>query len=224
MGRKYKAILFDMDGVVVNSMPFHYQSWKQIFESLGIRVNQIEIYKREGEKGIMTITEILEKNGIHLSVMERQKLLAAKERLFKEMASPQLFPGVESLIQDCQKSGYRLGLITGTSRGEIDYVLPSAVMDLFDVIITGDRVKHGKPAPEPYLKAIKDFKIKPADAVIIENAPYGIQSAKGAGIFCIAMTTSLPKEYLQDADIVCDSLDEVRELILGEGYGVKVTQ
>ena len=224
MANRYKAVLFDMDGVVVDSMPYHYRAWKQVFRSLGINLDKLEIYKREGEQGIGSISSILADHGIHISVDERKKLLRKKEMLFKKMASPRLFPGIESLIKDLKREGYSLGLVTGTSRGEIDYVLPSHLIKSFDVVVTGDNVRRGKPAPDPYIKAIMDLKIKPDDAVVIENAPFGILSAKKAGTFCIAITTSLSGEYLQDADIICDSLEEVRKLILGNGLGIKITK
>jgi HAD superfamily hydrolase (TIGR01509 family) len=224
MANEYKAVLFDMDGVIVDSMPYHYRSWSQIFQSLGIYLDKLEIYKREGEKGIGSISAILADHGIHLSLNERKELLQEKEVIFKKMASPQLFPGIESFINDLKNKGFRLALVTGTSRGEIDYVLPSYLIKSFDVLVTGDTVKKGKPAPDPYIKAIEDLKIRPADAIVIENAPFGILSAKKAGSLCIAITTSLSREYLQDADYICDSLEEVRRLILGNGLGIKITK
>jgi len=219
---KYKAILFDMDGVIVDSMPYHYDSWLQIFQSLGIYVDKTEIYQREGERGLVTLSEILGANGKDLSFADRERLLREKEILFKKMASPRLFPGIEVLIGDLKREGYALGLVTGTSREEIDSVLPARLIETFDVIVTGDSVERGKPSPEPYLKALAGLRIKPFDAVVIENAPYGIRSAKSAGIYCIAITTSLPKAYLKEADLVCDSLEEVKSLILGHGLGFEV--
>lgn len=224
MANKYKAVLFDMDGVVVDSMPYHYRSWKQIFRSLGINLDKLEIYKREGEQGIGSISAILVDHGIHLSVDDRKKLLHQKEMLFKKIASPRLLPGIEPLIKDLKKEGYQLALVTGTSRSEIDYVLPSCLIVSFDVLVTGDSIERGKPAPDPYMKAIEYLKIRPSDSVVIENAPFGILSAKKAGALCIAITTSLSREYLQDADFICDSLEEVRKLILGNGLGIKITK
>lgn len=221
---KYRAILFDMDGVIVDSMPYHYDSWLQIFQSLGIHVDKPEIYQREGEQGLVTISEILGANGKDLSLADMERLLREKEILFKKMASPRLFPGIEVLIRDLKKKGYALGIVTGTSRGEIDSVLPAHLIQTFDVIVTGDTVERGKPSPDPYMKAIAVLRIKPSDAMVIENAPFGIRSAKSAGIYCVAITTSLPKSHLKEADLVCDSLEEVRNLILGHGLGLKVSK
>lgn len=222
MTNRYKAVLFDMDGVVVDSMPYHYRSWDQIFRSLGVHLDKLEIYKREGEQGIGSISAILADHGIQLSEDERKKLLQEKELLFKKIASPHLFPGIESFIDDLKTEGYSLGLVTGTSRSEIDYVLPSFLIKSFDVLVTGESVKKGKPAPDPYMKAMEDLKTTPGNTIVVENAPFGILSAKKAGALCIAITTSLSGEYLQEADFICDSLEEVRKLILGNGLGIKV--
>ena len=221
---KYKAILFDMDGVIVDSMPYHYDSWLQIFQSLGIHVDKPEIYQREGEQGLVTISEILGANGKDLSLADMERLLREKEILFKKMASPRLFSGIEALIRDLKKKGYSLGMVTGTSRGEIDSVLPAHLIQTFDVIVTGDSLERGKPSPDPYLKAMAVLRIKPSEAMVIENAPYGIRSAKSAGIYCVAITTSLPKSYLKEADLVCDSLEEVRSLIPGHGLDFEVSE
>jgi len=222
MASTYKAVLFDMDGVVVDSMPYHYRAWRKVFRSLGIRLDKMDIYKREGEQGIRSIAAILAEHGMQLSPEQMDDLLQRKEAIFKGMAAHRLFPGVESLVCDLKGEGRLIGLVTGTSRGEIDYVLPGNLIHFFDMVVTGDSVERGKPAPDPYLKAIEGLNISPSEAVVIENAPYGIQSAKEAGAFCIAVTTSLPRKYLRNADVVCGSLKEVRGLLLGKRLGLKV--
>ncbi|MBN2373789.1 HAD family phosphatase [bacterium] len=214
MIHKYKAILFDMDGVIVDTMPYHFSAWQEIFESMGVHLDKREVYKREGEQGIVSISEILENHGKYLSVPELKKLLRDKEMIFKKIASPDLFPGVEDLILGLKENGHLLGLVTGTSRDEAEHLLPASLASNFDIIVTGDDVERGKPAPDPYLKAMEGLNVKPDDTLVIENAPYGIKSAKDAGTFCIALTTSLPREYIKDADMVFDSLEGVRWLIL----------
>jgi len=108
----------------------------------------------------------------------------------------------------------RLALVTGTSRHELYQILPTSLRDLFSVIVTGSDVKHGKPHPEPYLKSLKGLKIKASAAVVIENAPFGIRSAKQAGLKCIALETSLPKKYLSEADAIFPSIKELQSNVL----------
>ena len=92
--------------------------------------------------------------------------------------------------------------------------LPIYLQRLFQVIITGDDVKIGKPDPEPFLRALDTLGIVADEAVVVENAPCGIQSAKAAGITCLAIETSLPRSYLQDADYVFSSIKELSEKIV----------
>ncbi len=214
---KYQAVLFDMDGVVVDTMPYHFQAWQKVFKSLDIDLDRFEIYKREGEKGLVSLKEILEIHKKYLTQNELQKLLLEKERIFKEIALPKLMSGINDLINALKKHGTLIGLVSGTSKDEIEHLLPAYFLRLFNVIVAGDEVKYGKPDPEPYLKAINILNIDSDRVIIIENAPYGIESAKKAGAFCIAITSSLPREYIKGADIICNSLKEAKELIFGTG-------
>ena len=92
--------------------------------------------------------------------------------------------------------------MTGTARHEAKKIMPVSLWRSFHVTVTGDEVRHGKPHPEPYLLALKKLGVRPAEAVVLENAPFGIHAAKKAGLTCIALETSLPKAYLRDADMV----------------------
>ena len=86
---------------------------------------------------------------------------------------------------------------------------PRKIQSYFDTIVTGDLVKKGKPHPESFLKAAKSLNLKPFQCLVIENAPLGIKSAKAAGMYCLAITTSLPKAYLKEANTVVNSLRDV---------------
>ena len=106
-----------------------------------------------------------------------------------------------------------MGLVTGTPGKEIKNILPERIAKLFDCIVAGDQVKKGKPNPEPYINAAKTLNLNPSECVVVENGPFGIKSAKGAGMFCFALTTSLPENYLKGADIVVDALGEITAII-----------
>jgi beta-phosphoglucomutase len=96
---------------------------------------------------------------------------------------------------------------------ELKEILPLRIYNLFDYAVTGDHVKRGKPHPDPYLKAAKGLGLRPRECIVVENAPLGIESAKRAGMFCVALTTSLPREYLKRADVVVDSLEDITGII-----------
>jgi beta-phosphoglucomutase len=102
-----------------------------------------------------------------------------------------------------------LALVTGTSRHEAQKLLPKDLWDCFDVTVCGCDVQNGKPHPEPYIKALTKLDVKPEEAVVFENAPFGIRSAKAAGLYCLALETSLPASYLTGADAIFHSFKAI---------------
>ncbi|MBL8013999.1 MAG: HAD family phosphatase, partial [Candidatus Omnitrophica bacterium] len=121
--------------------------------------------------------------------------------------------GSRSFLKNLNKQGFRLALVTGTARHEVLRMLPRNIFNLFEVVVCGCEVKNGKPHPEPYLKALRDLKMNAEDAVVIENAPFGIKSAKSAGLRCLALETSLPREFLKEADKVFNSFAHITSAV-----------
>jgi beta-phosphoglucomutase len=216
----FQALLFDMDGVITDSMPYHYEAWRRIFEGYGISVSREEILKREGERGQVTLETILGRQGRRPSEDEILKTLEAKEEIFRSLAKPTLFRGAETLVRRVREQGKRIALVTGTSGSEARTNLPADLLACFDVLVSGDMVTLGKPHPEPYQMALSLLGALPDESLVIENAPYGIESAKSAGLRCIAVTTSLPAEYLQDADRTVRDLEELQGLLFGPSPAV----
>ena len=115
---------------------------------------------------------------------------------------------------NCLKNkGFKLALVTGTPRKEVKRILPKDLYKLFNVIVPSDEVTHGKPHPEPYNRALKALRLKPKEAIVIENAPNGIKSAKAAKMRVFAVETSLPKQYLKGADKVFSSLSQINRAV-----------
>lgn len=208
-----KAIIFDMDGVVTDTMPFHYKAWKYVFGLHGIHLSKQDIYEREGQKGIDSLDEIFAKYKKTFNKLIGQNLLKSKETYFKKIFKLRYISGSRSLLKQCVTKKFKLALVTGTSRDEVIRLLPKKIFNLFDVTVCGSDVRIGKPHPEPYLKALKGLSLKAKDCVVIENAPYGIRSAKAAGIKCVAIATSLPESYLQQADYVFSSISSLKKNI-----------
>ncbi len=207
---KLEAVIFDMDGVITNTMPDHFRAWKTIFNKEGIPVTHHDIYSREGQRGIHSVREIFAAYGRSFSAAKAKELLRRKERLFQRIVQRRFIPGARRLIRDLKSGGFRLALVTGTSRHELHRILPENLYELFDVVVTGSDVRHGKPHPEPFRKAVRELKISRRYAVVLENAPFGIRSAKAAGLHCLALSTSLPEAYLKQADGVFHSIRDLR--------------
>lgn len=208
-----KAVLFDMDGVIVDSMPYHFLAWYEALRPFGVRISCFDVYYKEGERWDKSLKDFLNRENIHPSKEILKKIFANRQKIFKSHFERSIFKGAEELLRCLKKKGYLLGLVTGTPMQDLNGILPKRIKSLFDCLITGDKVKHGKPHPEPYLKAAQVLGVTPKDCVVIENAPLGIRSAKSAGMFCIAVTTSLPKNYLKRADIVVDKLEDISGII-----------
>lgn len=216
MSRRLKGLLFDLDGVLVDTMKLHDAAWRKAIHPLGLEISAEEIFLREGEKGTVTAHDLLLKAGREPGVEAIQFLLKEKERFFKQNFKIEFFPRALNGLESFHKKGYRLGLVTGTSLGEVKTFLDSHFLDFFQTVVTGDAVKMGKPHPESYLSALEKISLKPEEVLVIENAPYGIRSARGAELACIALTTSLPRSYLLNADLILTGLDELVELFSEE--------
>lgn len=212
-GFSKRVFIFDMDGVIVDSMPYHFISWYEALRPFGVRVSCIDVYAREGAKWDKALKFFLSKSDIIPSKEILEKIYSDHKKIFKKVFKRYFIQDSFELIKKIKQKGFKLALVTGTNAKRVKKILPKNIYSVFDKIITGDDVKMGKPHPEPYLKAAKALKTKPKECVVIENAPYGIESAKKAGMFCVAVTTSLPKEYLAAADLVIDKLQQVSSLI-----------
>ena len=215
MSRVYfvKSVIFDMDGVITNTMPDHYLAWREILQQAGIRATHLDIYSREGQPGLHSLKEIFRQYGKKFDKIFAKELLKNKEEIFKKIARARFINGSRAFVKSLYRQKFRLALVTGTSRREVHRILPKNLYNLFEVIITGNDVKHGKPHPEPYLKALKGLNLKSSQSVVIENAPFGIQSARRAGIRCLALETSLPSSYLKEASFIFKSIKDMTNQI-----------
>ena len=211
--KKFSAVLFDMDGVIVDSMPYHFFAWYEAFRKYGIIVSSQDIYEHEGEKWETTLSSFLQQNNLPADYKLMLKIFNYRQKVFRKIFKRHLFPGVPELAAELKAKGYLLGVVSGTPSYDIKKLIPHKLLKLFDSIVGGDNIEHGKPHPDPYLKSAADLRLKPEQCLVIENAPLGINSAKSAGCFCLAVTTSLPAQYLQKADKICE-LKRLRETLL----------
>ncbi len=212
-----QAIIFDMDGVITMTMPYHFRAWRKVFADAGINVSEFDIYSREGQKGIQSVIEIFKEHNKSITPAKARELLNQKESLFKTIKKTPFVAGARGFIKKYHHKGIKIALVTGTARHEIDKILPEELISCFNVIVSGSDVRNGKPHPEPYQKALKALKISRGEALVIENAPFGITSAVAAGIKCIAIETSLPKQYLKEANHIVHSYPEL-ELYIKRHY------
>lgn len=197
----YPAVIFDMDGVVLDSMPMHLVTWQQALAPLGIKPTADDLFPLEGIPTEQTAQRLTEKlAGQACTEAQARNLAATKRALFRDLFNPTFVPGMVPLLHDLQGRGYQLGLVTGSARSVVDETLqPAGLLDLFDAVVSGDQVSRGKPDPEPYRRAAENLGLRPSQCLAVENAPLGIQSARMAGMSCVALATTLPPKALSNA-------------------------
>ncbi|MCL1972558.1 MAG: HAD family phosphatase [Endomicrobia bacterium] len=217
--KNFKALLFDMDGIVVDSMPYHFISWFEVLKHYGVRVSPMTIFEMEGAKWDEVIKTAYKQSGKKFTPGIAAKIRFERETIFKKYFNRYIFDGIPEFLreQSSPKQGFKqslkqsfmTGLVTGSSLKEAEGFLPADLYNLFDVVVAGDMVKRSKPYPDPYLAAAKKLGVLPKECFVIENAPYGIKAAKAAKMCCAAITTSLPASYLKEADIIFQNHKEL---------------
>lgn len=207
------AILFDMDGVVVDSMPFHADAWKRVLNEYGLVLEDVDILRREGMTGRQSVEEIfIEKDRPVPGDREFHDLMAKKHAIFEECRI-ELFPRIGEILSWVKSKGVRTALVTGSPRRSVRHVMPDEVLCRFDAVIAAEDVSKGKPDPEPYLKALDALGVRAGRSLIIENAPMGIRAARAAGIPCFALETTLPRRYLKGADRIFSGHEDLLEFL-----------
>lgn len=221
-----QAALIDMDGVLFDSMPNHAKSWVATIHGLGFAFDEKEAYLHEGRTGRGTI-EIIFQRELHRlpSDEEVKEIYGRKSGLFDSMPEAPVMEGATRVLDTIRDSGLKRILVTGSGQrkllSRLNAVFPGHFSE--ECMVTAFDVKKCKPSPEPYLMGLEKGKLKAWQSVVIENAPLGIESAKAAGIFTIAVSTGpLDDHYLYDAgcDLLFHSMDELAdawpEIILEE--------
>jgi beta-phosphoglucomutase len=207
------AFIFDMDGTIIDSMPFHILSWLRLFAELGIHITADEI--RRNNRG--TIGEVLRRiMGSHLSDAKVAALGGQKEALFRELYRPHLalIAGLEPFLDEAKRLGIPMALATSAGRDNIAFVLDGlAIRSYFDAVVGGDDVEKGKPDPEVLLTAAAMLKMPPERCVVFEDSLSGIEAAHRAGMTVVAITTTLDAQDLRGlSSVVAHVIEDYRSL------------
>ncbi len=212
------AALIDMDGTLYDSMGNHADAWLRVATEAGIDATRDEFFLYEGRTGASTIDILFRRQfGRGATDKEKKDFYHLKTVYFQQLPAVHPMPGARRLLEALKHAGIKRVLVTGSGQNSllsrINEDFPGLMRD--DLRITSADVVHGKPDPEPYLKAIDMALTTAPYCVAFENAPLGVESAHRAGVFTVGITTGpVPKEKLMEAgaDIVYNSMEECADL------------
>lgn len=211
-----QVVLFDMDGVLYDSMPSHAVAWQEAMKQFGIHFTAADSYATEGARGVDTIRHFVQKQqGREISMEEAQRMYDVKTDIFHHMPASKIFPGVREMMQKITACGITVGVVTGSGQRPLIKRLLTDFAGFLteDHIVTAYDVEHGKPHPDPYLMGLaKAGNLKPWQGIVVENAPLGVRAGVSANIFTVAINSGpLPDAALADegADIVLQRMTEL---------------
>jgi beta-phosphoglucomutase len=223
-GIRAEAVIFDFDGVIVDTEPLHYAAFQRILEPLGLGFSweqYVETYMGFDDRD--AFMEAFKAKTSGLSAGDLQGFVDRKAELFQEIIRDGIsaYPGVVDVITYIRDSHTPLAICSGALRSDIAPILETlGITDCFDVIVTAEDVARSKPDPECYrlahtkLNAFHRLNLPSEQVFAIEDTPAGIAAAKGAGLRVMAVTNSYPATHLSHADIIVEALDPAKILIV----------
>ena len=213
-----KAVIFDFDGVIVDSEPLHLRAFQRTVETLGLKLSPTDYYSRYLACDDKTFfRKFLEDNGQQGTEGDVARLVEEKGVCFEEMIgeSIRIFPGVVEFLEAI-RSKFHMAIGSGALTEEINLILKrKGLSEFFGFVIGADDTENPKPSPEVYLKCLerlrRDYEstVEAAQCVVFEDSPHGVLAAKRAGMKCIGITNSCSSGELKLADRVTESFFEV---------------
>lgn len=206
-----KAIVFDFDGVLADSEPLHLATYQEVLAPLGVTLTREEYYTGYlGYNDEDVFARLGAAQGWTVDARQVAALIEEKTRVFDAIIARTdvLYPGAAACVERLA-SEFPLGIASGALRHEIEMILRRARLDRhFRFIVGSGDTPRSKPAPDPYLRAAELHGFPPSACVAIEDSRWGIESARTAGMRCVAITTTYPADQLTSADVVITSLDQ----------------
>ncbi len=210
-----KAVFFDMDGVLFDSMPAHAEAWVKALKSFGMPFTAYEAYMNEGRTGNGTIDGVFQAQlGRVATEVEKQSIYNAKSQLFEQMEVVRTMPYALELLKKIKSQDIHILLVTGSGQPSLLDKLELFFPQIFERerMVTAFDVELGKPHPEPYLMALQKANVAPWEAVVVENAPLGIASAVAAGIYTLAVNTGILEDDVllsEGANAIFSGMEEL---------------
>ena len=203
------CVIFDMDGVLADTGPIHYESWVKLAKQIKVKFSKKFFNLTFGQQSVSITRELV---GPKIKQESVEKWADLKELYYREMVKDELkpLPGAVVLIKKLRACNFKLAVGSSGPPENVELLLSTlSIKDYFDVIITAAEVKNGKPAPDVFLIAAEKLNIKIDNCLVIEDAPVGITAARKAGMKVIALRTTHCNVELLDADMVVQDLSSI---------------
>jgi HAD superfamily hydrolase (TIGR01509 family) len=206
-----RAIIFDFDGLILETEGPTYQSWVEVYQSFGYSLSfstwSSMVGTTQSEFDPLLELQRLVKDSVDWDAVEYQRQISEKTLI----EAQSILPGVQDYLNDARRLGLKIGLASTSSRQwVVGYLTRLRLLDYFDCICTSDDVQHIKPDPELYLSVLRGLEVNADEAFALEDSPPGIASAKAAGLFCVAVPNALTRRLvLTQADFQLHSLAEM---------------
>lgn len=210
MMKKYKGILFDFDGVLADTMDDNFAAWRAIFAEYNVSLNARDFFPLEGMP-VEEMAQELCRIGNCDTALAREITLK-KDEYYRAHHTFSFYEGVEKFVDALVVRSIPRGIVSGGRLERLQATAPQSFLKKFNVIITGAQAGKGKPHPDPYLAGAKAIDCAPHECIVVENAPLGVQAAKSAGCYCIAIASTVNKELLARADVVIHEFQELMNI------------
>lgn len=209
--RKYRGVIFDLDGVLCHTDRFHYRAWKKIADKLDLPFNEEINNRLRGVSRMDSLDIILEKCVDPIPEEKKEELAAEKNSCYRELLSEMtpadMKPSVREMLISLRKNGIRTAV--GSSSKNASYILERLeAREMFDAVCDGTMISNSKPHPEVFLKAAEKLRLKPEECLVVEDAPAGLEAAKTAGMDCAVIGKG---EWRQCPELELDCADELKD-------------
>lgn len=211
--KRLSAVLFDLDGVLIDSPAIHAWAWAEMFRPYGIELPPERLHREEGRKSEVIAEGILVEFGLSIPEPDLTILLNKKRAIYRNASPKGMRSDSSEAVRGLKRLGVKVGLVSGSALENVTGILTPEEVGLFDVLVTAEAYTHGKPDPEPYLTGCHRLGVEPALTAAVENAPLGISSARQAGLFVVGVTTTLSEAELAGADRLLPDLTGLIDLL-----------